>query len=571
MNSCRYIVSLAFVVTLCFFSGQSSYAQSSSEQNWFLANIHTPANIKPSPGKKKVIIAIVDDGVRTTHQDLQKYIWTNPKEIPDNNIDDDGNGYVDDLHGWDVADNDNTVTPPQDRLKDFYHGTHLAGIITQIARSAYGDAALDFIRIMPVKSLLDRADQTYLKDGYKGIEYAIKAGADIIVCAWGVGHVTAEEKRMLEDAEKKGILVIAAAGNFPEEKDQFPAALESVLAVAALDKENNKIEKSNYGPFIDLTAPGLDIASTSVLSDTGYEKRDGTSFSAAIVAGAAAVVMLQHPSYNLQKVKVCLKSSADTIDVTDMQYSAKLGAGKLNVQSAVECSLFDQATPKENTLHNPQGYLYLNKPKGQLVSWSIKPQGVFKGIRFHLISENKKSGQGTVKFYSGDTADAAKLVAAYALFALPDSIYIAGTAAYVTYESKKAGSKLDLLLEYKAEPINFSRLYCRDTLYLAVEGPIEDGSGPDEYSPKTDCKWLITAPEGKVIHIKFTEFDTEAKTDLLYFFNGTGTHEKIMAVFSGPNIPPEITTWQNKVLIWFVTNGRNQGKGWKAEYHFKDP
>ena len=86
-----------------------------------------------------------------------------------------------------------------------------------------------------------------------------------------------------------------------------------------------------------------------------------------------------------------------------------------------------------------------------------------------------------------------------------------------------------------------------------------------------DCKWLITAPEGKVIHIKFTEFDTEAKTDRLYFFNGAGTHEQIMAIFSGPDIPPELTTWSNQVLIWFVTDAKMQGKGWKMEYKFQDP
>jgi len=88
---------------------------------------------------------------------------------------------------------------------------------------------------------------------------------------------------------------------------------------------------------------------------------------------------------------------------------------------------------------------------------------------------------------------------------------------------------------------------------------------------ESDCKWLITAPKGKVIYIKFVEFDTEVRTDWVYFFNGKGTHEKIMAVYSGPRIPPELTTWSNQVLVWFVTDGKNQRKGWKAEYHFQDP
>ena len=87
----------------------------------------------------------------------------------------------------------------------------------------------------------------------------------------------------------------------------------------------------------------------------------------------------------------------------------------------------------------------------------------------------------------------------------------------------------------------------------------------------SDCKWLITAPEGQVVHFSFTEFDTEARRDFLYFFNGTGTHETIMAIFSSPNIPPELTTWQNQVLVWFVTDGERQGKGWRTNVRFQDP
>ena len=126
-------------------------------------------------------------------------------------------------------------------------------------------------------------------------------------------------------------------------------------------------------------------------------------------------------------------------------------------------------------------------------------------------------------------------------------------------------------MEYAVEAIDFRNLYCRGIKRLNREGTLEDGSGPENYSMETSCKWLITAPKGKVIRIKFTDFDTEPLTDWVYFFNGTGTQKtNIMAGFSGPKIPPELTTWSNQVLIWFVTDGKNQGKGWKAEFHFQD-
>ena len=163
------------------------------------------------------------------------------------------------------------------------------------------------------------------------------------------------------------------------------------------------------------------------------------------------------------------------------------------------------------------------------------------------------------------------MIGSYSLATLPKSVFVPGTAAFVTFEPKNSGPKLDWLLEYRAEAINFSTLYCHGTASLDEEGTFEDGSGHHDYSPNTDCKWLITAPKGKVIHFKFTQFDTEAKSDLLYFFNGAGTHERIMAILSGPTLPPELTTWSNQVLVWFVTDGKNQGQGWKAEYRFVTP
>lgn len=569
MHTLKVITLAILIIGASLFADDNSQSQSSTKGNWFLKNIHIPENIAPKSRKKKIVIAVADDGVRITHQDLKDFIWTNPKEIP-NNIDDDGNGCVDDVHGWDAADKDNTVTPPQNRLKDFCHGTHLAGIVAQVAQATYGSSAADFIQIMPVKCLEDNATRTYLKYGYAGVEYAVKAGADIIICAWSVGYISPHESRLLEEAHKKGILIVASAGNFPEEREQYPAAHDSVLGVAALDQEDKKTNRSNYGSFVDLSAPGIDISSTSVLSDTDYEIGGGSSCAAAMVAATAAIVKLQHPSYSLQQIRACLKSSADVIDVIDPQYGGKLGAGKLNIEGAVESALFNKHTKEENQLFKPQGYLRYHHRKKKSAAWTINPDGLFKGFRFKAVSIKGKAGDSILRFYSNNSTDS-KLLASYPLSKLPEDIYVPGTTVYVTFDPKKTNRKLDWLLEYRVETIDLRKLYCDGTKYLNEEGSFEDGSGPEDYSAHCDCKWLITAPEGKVIHIKFAEFDTEANTDLLYFFNGSGTHEKIMAIFSGPNIPRELTTWRNQVLVWFVTDGQNQGKGWKAEYRFENP
>lgn len=175
--------------------------QSVANGDWYLESIRVPANIKVGRGAKQVVIAVVDDGIRTAHRDLRDFIWENPNEVAGNNIDDDGNNCVDDVRGWDVSDSDSNASPPKDRLKEFYHGTHLAGVITRIARAAYGDSAPDYIRIMPVKALADKASRTYIKDGYKGIDIL---GADAASeTGWTLREGSSQSAAMVAAAARK--------------------------------------------------------------------------------------------------------------------------------------------------------------------------------------------------------------------------------------------------------------------------------------------------------------------------------------------------------------------------------
>lgn len=134
--------------------------------DWYLESIRVPANIKVGPGTKQVVIAVVDD-----------------------------------VRGWDVSDSDSNASPPKDRLKEFHHGTHLAGVITRIARAAYGDSAPDHIRIMPVKALADKASRTYIKDGYKGIDIL---GADAASeTGWTLREGSSQSAAMVAAAARK--------------------------------------------------------------------------------------------------------------------------------------------------------------------------------------------------------------------------------------------------------------------------------------------------------------------------------------------------------------------------------
>jgi len=568
MLKCIRLITLWFAVSLCV--AGAVHSQTAQDEDWYLSQLNIPQNRTPTTGKKEIVIAIVDDGIRTTHQDLKGFIWTHPKEIPRNHIDDDGNGFTDDVNGWDVSDHNNTVSPRADRLEEYYHGTHLASIVTRIARSYFGNLASRFIKIMPIKSLADQADKTYLKEGYKGIEYAIKAGADIILCSWSVAHISREEIEILEEAHRKGIVIVASAGNFAEDRKQYPAAHPTVIAVAASNQKKEKTKQSNYGQFVDISAPGVDIRGASSLSDTSYEQRDGTSFSTAMVATAAALIRWGHPLYSDSQVEACLKSSTDAMEILNPLHTGKLGAGLLNIGEAVKCEIFTEAVKEKNHLSHPQGFLRIHPTRRKLISWAIQPQGQFKGIRFKRFAVQGDPGKSVMKFYLNDSAEA-KFIESFPLSNPPESIYISGTQTYAVLEADTSDPEFDGLVEYEVDTIDYRHLHCRGTQKLNTEGSIEDGSGPENYSMETSCKWLITAPMGNVIHIKFTEFDTEALTDWVYFFNGTGTQKtNIMAGFSGPKIPQELTTWSNQVLVWFVTDGENQGKGWKADYRFQE-
>ncbi len=537
--------------------------------NWYLDSISAPENL-PSPSvKKPLVIAIVDDGLRTTHEDLKDFIWKNTKEISGNKIDDDGNGFTDDMNGWNVSDNNNILVPPAGRLADFYHGTHIAGIIASVLNRAYGKKASQFIKIMPVKCLSDTSTKTYIMDGYKGIRYATRSGADIIVCAWGSRFISADETAVLEEAKKKGVMIIASAGNFPEGRDQYPAAYAPVIAVSAINPENVKINYSNYGSFVDIAAPGIDVLSASVLSDTGHETREGSSIAAAIVAAGVSIIRLQHPSYGNTETEACLKNGADPFGRLQIDHIAKLGAGKLNITAAIDLDLFDN-DKREIKCNNPQGYIAIKTGKKTRREWVIKPEGLFKGLRFTTASKDGESLHGKLSFYS-DNKKGASVFNSFNVEEAPDEIYIPATSVYVTFETDNVRKPFTLIMEYRADPIEFSTLYCRGTVYLDKEGSIEDGSGPLNYTAHNDCKWIITAPAGKVIRFTFTLFDTEAKIDKLHFFNGESTNGEIMAIFSGPTLPPVFTTWSSQVLLWFVTDGENEGQGWKADYEFTDP
>lgn len=554
------------IVLACLMAA-AAWAQSADKEYWYVDAVRMPADLGKPFGNRPVIIAVVDDGIRLSHEAVRDFIWSNPDEIPGNNIDDDGNGFVDDVYGWDVSDGDGSVAPP-DYREDFQHGTHVASIIGRIARRVYGDDASQYIRILPVKAISDDSRDTYLKDGFRGVEYAMQAEPDIILAAWSVAHISQQEEAILERAADAGILIVGAGGNWAQEQEMYPAAHPDVLAVGSVERNGEKTIKSNYGQFIDILAPGTGVRGASVESDDSYQELDGTSFSAAIVAATAAIVKLQNGVDAPSEIKACLLNSADLILVDRKEFHGKLGAGQLNAAKAIRCELLKAETSSDQRTINSKGFLRASQRRATTLSWTIDPGLEIEGFVFRQARDREQTVPGVLEF-RGETGADLGIVHRYNTDTLPNEIYIPGTAAHITFTPKQRRS-VDWLMAYEAKAIKFADLYCSGRSELTTEGVLSDGSKSESYSANSHCQWLITAPPGKVIEFTFDEMHIEPNVDKLYFFDGPGTNAQIMAVMSGGELPPVFVTWRNQVLVWFVTDGQTQGDGWTTRYRFVD-
>ncbi len=239
-----------------------------SEQ-WGMTVIQAPAAWDITTGSDTVVVAVIDTGVDYLHPDLADNIWTNTAELNGvADFDDDGNGFVDDIQGWDFAgDGENEDNDP---LGDDSHGTHVAGIIAARGNNGIGVAGVCWnLKIMPVKIQADGAESMTTADILQGMEYAMENGARVINCSYGGPSFVDSEKDMLSLLGDQGILAVCAAGNdgsdIDENTNNYPAEydLANILAVASNDKDGGLYTGSNYGvTSVDVMAPGVDIKST---------------------------------------------------------------------------------------------------------------------------------------------------------------------------------------------------------------------------------------------------------------------------------------------------------------------
>jgi len=512
--------------------------------------------------KKTLKVAIIDDGFDLDNPRWAANIAHNEADIPGNGVDDDHNGKIDDYQGWDFGDNDEDVRPAQKMVEHENHGTRVLGVFWQVLEElSAGD--LSRIRILPIKAVTDARLNDYLKEGYHGIQYAIDQKADIILCSWSGSLISAEEKAVLAKARDHGISVIASAGNFYSLTPQYPGAISSVINVAATSSDGKKLPTSNYGTFVDISAPGDSLATWNPYRKMPDASLNATSAAAPVVAAIVTAIRSSQPGFSAEDAEHLLMNTALPLEEKNPLYAGNLGAGLVNVEGIREQLLSEAPIV---VFHQPKAFISLRQleAKRPVV---VTPAGKYQSIKF-MLSYPYPVNLPDVKvrvFRDGRLSDT---IIRKERLKIP--LLVTGDSVHIFRQGQ--GAAVRGCWYYAVTTIDSSTLYCNGmvTDVTGNEGYIDDGSGDATYTGRNDCKWQITAPAGKRLWLAFESFDTEPKLDQVYIFNGTSTRDPVLAIFSGHRLPPAIRSWGNTVLIWFLSSEENNYQGWKLHYKVID-
>jgi thermitase len=284
-----------------------------------------------STGSKDVVVAVIDTGIDHTHKDLNENMYINMKEANgEDGVDDDGNGYVDDVSGY------NFFADSPNAKDDHGHGTHCAGVIGAKGNNDYGMAGINWnVSLMPVK-FLSKDGRGSTDGAVSSIIYAVDNGAKILSNSWGGGGESQALKDAIDYAASKNVLFVAAAGNNGEDTDSephFPSSYDNanIISVAAMNNGGDLADFSNYGlNTVDVAAPGVNILST--LPGNVFEDWSGTSMATPFVSGVAALMLSVNPSLNALVIKEKILTSVKPMDSVRGKV---LTGGLLNARQAV--------------------------------------------------------------------------------------------------------------------------------------------------------------------------------------------------------------------------------------------
>ena len=386
---------------------------------WYLQKIKAVEAWDTTRDSPNTIIAVIDSGVQISHPDLKDNIWLNKKETANNGVDDDRNGFIDDVNGWDFI---NNVPDPSPKFKNGFteegilHGTIVAGIAAASGNNAAGIAGVTWkAKIMALKVLDDKGDGSAARV-IKAVDYATANGANIINLSFvGFGYSQGLDEA-IKRAYDAGVIIVAAGGNevgggegyYLDETPMYPVCLDGVgenrvIGVAATDTMDQKATFSSFGiKCIDIAAPGVSVFSTVVYSPNNYIKDQpfnkyydgywsGTSVAVPMVSGALALIEGANPSLTRDEIVKALLDKSDNISRVNPSYLGKFGKGRLNVASSVNYV--------KSLLNNKIEKLLIGPKSGMASLVKITDQNGKKENEFYAYGESFKGG---VSFASGD-------------------------------------------------------------------------------------------------------------------------------------------------------------------------
>jgi large repetitive protein len=417
------------------------------------ADIDAPEAWEVQTGAADTVVAVLDSGVDPNHPDLAAGLWTNPGEAPGNGIDDDGNGFVDDVHGWDFGDDDDTLFEPDASVVGYDHGTHVAGTIGAQIDNGIGVAGVcPGCKVMILKGSrkfdID-GDGTFemaiaVSDEIEALAYAREMGADIVNGSFAAASYSKSERTALEEVGAAGVLTILAAGNENADNDllifdatgpvspAFPASydLPGILSVGASNHSDEyaydtgcAIRTGNAAPCaftnwgaesVDVVAPGTDILST--VPGAAYDVKVGTSMAVPHGAGIAGLVESQHPEYGAAEIKNAILNAADRVPTLGVLNAFADGpvegvftrtSARVNALAALEGSPVDTETPSDGTI---PGAIRIAREAVGDIAWPEDTNDVYRktlrrGFRYKAVLVGPPEGDLDLLVYKPAAKD----------------------------------------------------------------------------------------------------------------------------------------------------------------------
>lgn len=521
----------------------------------YLQRINAPEAWARSTGAESVIAAVIDSGIDIAHPDLKDNIWVNYREIPGNHVDDDVNGYVDDVNGWDFITNTSDPSPkftePYSKL-GINHGTIVAGVLAARGNNSMGIAGVAWKTKIMALRVLDGVGEGRTDQVAAAINYARANGARIINLSF-VGHDSSVTMtQAISDAWKAGILIVAAAGNEVREgvnldvTPAYPVCQSGtngenwVFGVTSVDLADRRANFSNYGRrCVDVAAPGMSVYSTVVFrpSIMGYDEPysgwwTGTSVAVPQVSGLAALIWSIKPTFTLSQVQDIIKEQAQDIDNNNPEIGGLLGRGRVDMYASLEKAIATTPGSRED---------YPKISSGPAPSF--------------IIAAQKSTGAPEVKVYNNKT----ELLKSFYAYNKASRIAVNVAAAdldgdreldVVTGVGKGGAPQVNI---FSLQGILKSSFYAYNPTYLrgfSVAAGDVDGDGYKE---------IVTAPmPGGGPHIRIFSFDGRLKSQFFAFeestrygtsvatgdMDGDGVDEIIVGSGSGRSAAVRVFTWK---------------------------